>query len=295
MSAPKAKPSSGARPWLSPRATLFLVLGLVLYVLLRPTLSNWLGVPLPALFPEEAMQAPAEPPTGDISDSRTTQRERGPPAGFEPRRGDRAAPSESRPSEQTTSPRADVPIAPQSEKEAESDATPSTTRPAPAPTPRKPSSTPLRPLPRPEGQAASPKAAESSAPKLGVLTDVGRGRLRSTAGLVYEQLSSEHRIDHVLRHAEDDPSRPVHGVFDGDRDVILAVIDEAWLAAQKGRPPKVVTEDNGDRTAYTVDLGRKIGFMGGQAGKRRGFPACRHLQLVVEGDEVVTAYPVIPR
>jgi hypothetical protein len=115
---------------------------------------------------------------------------------------------------------------------------------------------------------------------------------------VYLQLRSEHRIDHVLRHGKDDPSRPVHGVFTGDRDLILAVIDEAWQLAQKGKPPKVVVEDEGDRTVYVIDLGRKIGFMGGQAGKRRNFPACRHVQLVVEGDdgnEVVTAYPTIPR
>jgi len=87
----------------------------------------------------------------------------------------------------------------------------------------------------------------------------------------------------------------VHGVFNGNRETILAVIDEAFLLAEKGKPPKVQREEDGDRTVLVIDLGRKIGFMGGQAGKRRSFPPCRHLQLVVEGKEVVTAYPVIPR
>jgi hypothetical protein len=264
---------------LSPKATVILIAVVVFYIVLRPTLSNWLGIPLPALIEQEpvvdagpapvAPRAPldanaeedihrADNPVPDASihaDSNQTQ-------GFPP------ADAASRKSE------------PAPPVDAETSASQPPTPPSAKPSPRSTS---------PRGPPAAP------ARKLGQLTDLGRGRFRSTAGLIYEDAGSEHRIDHVLRHAVDDPSRPVHGVFSGEREQILAVIDEGWQLAQSGRPPKVETEEQGDRTVYIIDLGRKIGFMGGQAGKRRNFPACRHLQLVLEGNGVITAYPVIPR
>lgn len=145
--------------------------------------------------------------------------------------------------------------------------------------------------------ASTPPSAESSSdePALGVLTEIGGGRLRSTAGLIYRPLRSEHRLDHVLRHGRDDPSKPVHGVFQGERDTILAIIDEAWRIAQTRGPPEVTREEQGARTALVVDLGRTIGYVGGESGQRRNHPKCRHVQLVVEGNEIVTAYPVLPR
>lgn len=129
-------------------------------------------------------------------------------------------------------------------------------------------------------------------PRLGQLKETGRRVYVSTAGLEYRPTRNEHRVEHVMRHAEDDQSRPVHGVFSGSREEILALIDEAWLLAQRGRPPTVRKEVDRDRTAYTVDMKRKIGFKGGQSGKRSNFPECRSLKLVVEGNEVITAYPV---
>ncbi len=94
-----------------------------------------------------------------------------------------------------------------------------------------------------------------------------------------------------MKHAEDNLSKPVHGVFSGDRDQIFEWIDMAYIKAQKGGKG-VKADGDGDRIAYTVDMGKKIGYVGGQVGKRKGKPACRYLKLVVEdGNEVVTAYP----
>lgn len=175
----------------------------------------------------------------------------------------------------------------------------------PVDAPPKPNKAPPRPgETRPDpGNAASaattmshrsPRPDAAAAP-LGVLREVGEGRLESPAGLIYKPLRSEHRLDHVLKHAVDAPDRPVHGVFEGDREQILATIDEAWRIAESRGPPEVQRTEEQGRTILVVDLGRTIGYMGGQAGARRNFPRCRHLQLVVEGREVVTAYPVIPR
>ncbi|MEW4530147.1 hypothetical protein [Maioricimonas sp. JC845] len=146
----------------------------------------------------------------------------------------------------------------------------------------------------------SPQDAVSSEPQerqpaTAVLTELPGGTLQSPAGLLYERGSAEgHRLDHVLRHSEDMPSRPIHGVFDGGRDEIVAVIDEAWQKAQTRGPPTAVTEQQGDRTVYTVDLERRIGYIGGRAGQRQNHPPARHLKLVLEDRSVITAYPLVP-
>ncbi|MFV0442639.1 MAG: hypothetical protein ACK5Q5_03605 [Planctomycetaceae bacterium] len=297
---------------LSPRTLMVLFAAVVVYLLLRPTLSGWLGMELPGLFPEESavVQAPAGPAeTGPLPEGQS------PPTSSERKtqtvspRGDLdvspsppssdplpSKPSQARPSEggsvvkvSPSSPGKVTTSTKPSTKVETTPATSTTSRSDPPSMPQTGANTSARPPP------STPKPTLSVQAKLGQLTNLGGKRFRSTAGLIYVQERSEHRIDHVLRHGKDDQSRPVHGVFNGDRDTILAVIDEAWQLAQKGRPPKVEVEDQGDRTVYVVDLGRKIGYMGGQAGKRKRFPPCRHLQLVVEGNEVVTAYPTIPR
>jgi hypothetical protein len=47
-----------------------------------------------------------------------------------------------------------------------------------------------------------------------------------------------------------------------------------------------------NRTIYTVDLGKRIGFIGGQDGGRRRNPMARRVRLVLEGKRVITAYPM---
>jgi hypothetical protein len=115
---------------------------------------------------------------------------------------------------------------------------------------------------------------------------------RAAAGLVYLPGSADgHRLRHVMEHAKDNTSKEIHGVYDGERDEILAVIDEAFTKAKKGGTDVRSEKQNG-RRIYTVNLKRRIGQMGGQQGERQGNPECRYLRMVIENDvEVVTAYP----
>ena len=128
---------------------------------------------------------------------------------------------------------------------------------------------------------------------LGQLKEIRKNVFESTAGLRYVPGSADnHRLRHVMQHAKDDTSKPIHGVFEGNRDQILAVIDEAYLKAKKGGR-EVHSEEQNDRLAYTVNLGRKIGYMGGSEGKRTGNPECRYVRIVLEdGNVVISAYPM---
>jgi RHS repeat-associated protein len=133
-------------------------------------------------------------------------------------------------------------------------------------------------------------------PGLGRLTAEGGGVWRSSGGLRYgPDARYGNRVRHVLRHAVDDATRAVeHGVFDAGRVGMLGVIDEAWSIAQGGGA-RVTAVVRGSRVEYTVDMGRRIGYIGGRPGAAAGNPAARHIRLVIEnGSDVVTAYPVIP-
>ncbi len=139
-------------------------------------------------------------------------------------------------------------------------------------------------------QARAPPAGSGSA---GGLRQLSNGDLVSSAGLIYGRGGREGtRLAHVLRHAEDQPNRPgSHGVFDGGVDTIVAVIDEAFRKGLQGGSGSRVTRE-GDRTVYTVDLGRRVGYVGGSTGKRSGYPPAHHVRLVVAGKRVITAYPL---
>lgn len=125
-----------------------------------------------------------------------------------------------------------------------------------------------------------------------VLQETGPDVFRSAAGLVYQPGSTDgHRLHHVMQHARDLPTKKIHGVFDGDREEILTVIDEAFaLTAQGGKD--VRDERQGTRRVVTVRLNRRIGYVGGEVGKQDGYPECRCVRIVLEGDnEVISAYP----
>ena len=126
---------------------------------------------------------------------------------------------------------------------------------------------------------------------LGQVTEVGHNVFESTAGLIYRSGSQDgDRLKHIMQHAKDNPAKKIHGVFDGDRDQILAVIDEAFQMATRD-DSGVRSEQQNDRRIYTVDLRRRIGLVGGEEGKRQGNPECRYLRLVLEnGNEVISAY-----
>lgn len=118
-------------------------------------------------------------------------------------------------------------------------------------------------------------------------------RFETPAGLIYGPSSGGHRIDHVMLHARDDPDRPQqHGVFDVQtRDEVLGLIDQAYELV-RNKSPQVDTRREDDRIVHTIDLRRRIGYVGGQSGRRQDYPTCRKITLVLAGRNVITAYPV---
>lgn len=155
-----------------------------------------------------------------------------------------------------------------------------------------------------DGQASSGESGGGSdvaTPKInpadldGLLTKVGRDTYQSPTGLRYTRGSQHgHRLAHLMAHTRDEPNRVgQHGVFDSDDPAtVVRLVDEAYEQAQSGR--NVKTEHKDGRTAYTIDLGRRIGYIGGQSGNRRHKPSAEHLKLVVQGDRLITAFPVRP-
>jgi hypothetical protein len=143
-----------------------------------------------------------------------------------------------------------------------------------------------------DGAVEKPAGDVQETRRLGELEELDGGIKRSTAGLLYTPGSQEgHRLEHVLRHDNDIPSRPgKHGVFDGDDSDLLAVIDEAYLLVREGSP-RVQSQREGRRTVHNVDIGRRIGFVGGQDGARDGNPSATHVRLVLEEDRLITAFP----
>ena len=112
-------------------------------------------------------------------------------------------------------------------------------------------------------------------------------------GLVYgPDPNYGNRVNHVLRHTVDDPSRPLHGVFDGDEHV-FDVVDDAYTTAQNQAPGAVRYPPQGTRQTTISPFDDGVGYVGGQHGGAAGNPSSRHVQLVVNnGNEVITSYPV---
>ena len=105
--------------------------------------------------------------------------------------------------------------------------------------------------------------------EFGELTEIRSRVFQSTAGLLYVPGSEDgHRLQHIMEHAEDEPGRPIHGVFEGDQAAILRNIDIAYQKVLDGKSG-VHSEVSGDRVAYTIDLRNRIGYVGGQVGKRK--------------------------
>ena len=128
--------------------------------------------------------------------------------------------------------------------------------------------------------------------RYGILKDLGGERYVSAAGLMYTRGSAEgHRLNHLERHTEDDPSRPgKHGVFDGGMEGALATIDRAYLRAKTGT--RTTKETDQGRTIYTVDMGGRVGYIGGRDGNRQKKPMARRVRIVLDQNRVITAYPL---
>jgi hypothetical protein len=134
----------------------------------------------------------------------------------------------------------------------------------------------------------------NSANAAGRLNYLGNGTWQSPLGLEYgPDAQYGNRIQHVLRHAEDQPLRAgEHGVFDVGRSGVVGLIDEAWSIAQQGGP-NVIKTSVGAKDVYTVGMGRNVGWVGGQGGTALGNPAVNNIQLVIRnGNQVITGFPI---
>lgn len=66
------------------------------------------------------------------------------------------------------------------------------------------------------------------------------------------------------------------------------------LQARQGGPG-VTSVVQGNRTVHTTNMGRRVGYVGGQAGAALRNPGASHTKLVVEnGNQVITAFPTVP-
>ncbi len=147
------------------------------------------------------------------------------------------------------------------------------------------------PLPAP-GHARPDVSRAGKAPAAS-LTVESEQWYRSTEGLRYGPGSRHgHRLTHLMTHLADDPNRPgPHGVFEvADQGELVRLLDRAYRQAREGTKTEVKRDRQ--RTIYTVDMGRPIGYVGGQTGQRLGKPAARRIRLVLEDDRVITAFPV---
>lgn len=126
----------------------------------------------------------------------------------------------------------------------------------------------------------------------GLLKDTGREVYVSPAGLRYTRGSEEgHRLKHLEKHLKDIPDRPgKHGVFGGDMAQALRWIDDAYTRGKQGAKGVRQRAEDG-RTVYEVPFTKTIGFIGGRDGKRENNPDAKRLRLVVDGDQVITAFP----
>ena len=144
-----------------------------------------------------------------------------------------------------------------------------------------------------EQAAAKSEPADGSSTEHFTLRHVGDDVWLSPAGLRYQgrDPAGLSRVEHISRHLADIPSRDgPHGVFDGGRERAFAVIDEAWRLAHTRRLRPVA---EGDRSSYTVDLGRRIGFLGGRTGAAQKHPPLSRVFIVFETGttNIITAFP----
>ncbi len=281
-----------AIPW-NKLLAMALVLGLVGYLLARPSLERWWGVSLPSLINEQASE-----PTADSS--RNDERPR-----LRPREGNAGsgtAASQANGSAEgnlSAEPAKTSPVGnetgfpplgsgaarqeqsqPEQVKKQEKD-------PFQIPADKKPATPPGN------KRESKREAKRAEAERQWEWRQLDRGRVQSPAGLIYGLgPQGEHRVDHVLRHAQDDPGRPVHGVFAGSREEIFRMIDEAYrLIGEKSK--RVSKQVEGDRTEYTIRFDQAIGYEGGRNGQRNNYPRVNRLKLILEDDQsVITAYPV---
>lgn len=135
---------------------------------------------------------------------------------------------------------------------------------------------------------AKPKAPAPEQPPAARLgTRVGPTTWRTKHGLLIDQGAP---LTRILSHAHDDMSQPDHGVFAaGTR--LVGVLDSAF-ALMKSTHNWEIEHQQGSRRTVTVEVGPNTGWIGGRTGASIGRPVTSHIQMVMDGDQVLDAYPV---
>lgn len=99
--------------------------------------------------------------------------------------------------------------------------------------------------------------------------------------MIYGQGSKHgNRLRHILKHAQVDPTKPIHSVFDMDIKSIPSAIDEAWR--KRGSAIRSVNPSNAN-TEYIVNMGRTVGQNGENS-----------IKVVIKAgteSDIVTAFP----
>lgn len=271
-----------------------IVVALIAYTLLQPFANNRLGWKLPSLASVLGMEQPApkitpkSTPASDSNsqsadDSQTSSSATQTTADTKSKQPETKQPATKQP--ESKKPESKQPAPKQNTDKATS----------PQPDTKKPSE-PKKPADTKSSSAKSTTDDSSQADTedllYGLLKDAGREVYISPAGLRYTRGSEEgHRLKHVEKHLKDIPDRPgKHGVFDGDMAQVLRWIDDAYTRGKQGAKG-VRKRDEDGRTVYEVPFTKPIGYIGGRDGKRDNNPDAKRLRLVVEGDQVITAFP----
>ncbi len=143
--------------------------------------------------------------------------------------------------------------------------------------------------------ATQAAAAQSiSQLRYGILRETAPEDYLSPGGLRYTRGGPEgHRLTHIQRHLEDDPERPgSHGVFDGDMAQVVRWLDEAYALAARGAKGTSKSDEGDGRTKYEASFSKPIGYVGGRDGKRANNPDARRVRIILEGNKVITAFPI---
>lgn len=272
MSHSQSDSGSNNRPRLGKKSlgSMILVVLLGIYTFARPAINRQLGWDLPAL--SDSGQSDSGQGHGSDTDA------------------DRGSASQSGATREKTSNSVGSSSSRASEKESRDDAkfSPAKSRPSKS-EPQKPGlqNSDQREL----GQQESDAEPADDGLLYGLLREISPDRYLSPAGLQYTPGSAEgHRLEHLRRHTEDQPTRPgSHGVFDGGMEGALKTIDLAYEKAKKNT--QTTTKNEGSRTVYTVTMGGRVGYVGGRSGNQRRKPMARRVVLVLDGNRVITAYP----
>ncbi len=141
-----------------------------------------------------------------------------------------------------------------------------------------------------EGEAAprsgNADSARRAAPEGAPLSSIGRGRWQTPSGL----LLGRGALRAVLNHAADNPrANGTHGVFEGGRRGALSVVNEAWSRARQGGEGVTVESGRNGSRVITVEMGRRVGFVGGA---ERSHPPASKVRLIVTRNELIAAHPV---